>query len=212
MALSRGGRTKTDDEAERRCIATGESQPKAGLIRFVIGPEGQAVPDILERLPGRGMWVSADRAALELVVSKRLFSRSAKTPVTVPDDLVKFVEEALLRRVIDLISLARKGGNAVAGYEAVKGWMDTGKAEVLMQAIDGSTRGKTKLRRPGHSGLFIGGLSAQELGLAFGRQSVIHGALSAGGLTTRVVEDAAKLDGVRQTEGDLITEKDTKNA
>ncbi len=208
--MSRGGRTKTRDEPERRCIATGETQPKAGLIRFVVGPDGSVVPDILERLPGRGIWVSAERDALELAVKKKLFSRSAKMQVTVPDGLIDLIEAGLARRVVDLVSLARKSGRAVAGFEKVKGWLAEGRAKVLLQASDGSERGKSKLWTP-EGGRYFGCLTASELGLAFGRQSVIHGALAAGGLSTRVVEEASKLRGVRGTYGGNSAGKDTKD-
>ena len=209
--MTRGGRTKTRDEAERRCIATGETQPKAGLIRFVVGPEGQVVPDILERLPGRGIWVSADAEALELAIKKKLFSRGAKMQVTVPDDLHAQVDTVLTRRLTDLIALSRKGGYAVAGFEKVKGWLAEGRAKVLLQASDGSERGKTKLWTP-EGGRFFGCLTAQELGLAFGRQSVIHGALAAGGLTPRVVEEAAKLQGLRKAIGGTAAGKEKTDA
>ena len=196
--MSRGGARKDHaDGPDRKCIATGEVQPKHGLIRFVVGPEGQAVPDILGKLPGRGIWVSADRAALELAVKKGLFSRSAKQPVKVPEGLVEEVERQLARRVVDLISMQRKAGRAVAGYEKVKAWLQAEEAEVLIQAVDGSGRGKSKLSTP-HYGSYIGWLTADELGLAFGRQTVIHGALASGGLTSRVVEEAQRLKGVRE--------------
>ena len=106
------------------------------------------------------------------------------------------IEAQLARRVIDLISLARKSGKAVAGYEKVKSWLDREEARVLIQASDGSERGKSKLSTP-HFGHFIGWLTADELGLAFGRQIVIHGALASGGLSNRVVEEAQRLRGVR---------------
>jgi len=105
----------------------------------------------------------------------------------------------LARRVVDLISLQRKAGKAVAGYEKVKGWLQSEEAEVLIQAVDGSGRGKSKLSTP-HYGHYIGWLTADELGLAFGRQTVIHGALASGGLTQRVVEEAGRLRGVRVIE------------
>ncbi len=208
--MTRGGRNKSRDDAERRCIATGETQPKAGLIRFVIGPDDTVVPDILEKLPGRGIWVSADRAALELAVKKNLFSRGAKKKVTVPDDLVSLVDTVLSRHVVDLIALARKSGAAVAGFEKVKTWLAEGRARVLFQAIDGSERGKTKLWTP-EGGRFFGCLTADELGLAFGRQRVIHGALAAGGLERRVVDEASKLRGLRGTYGEHLAGKDTKD-
>lgn len=199
--MARGGAVKDrSDGPERKCIATGEVQPKYGLIRFVVGPDGQVVPDILGKLPGRGIYVAADRAALEKAVTKRLFSRGAKAAVTVPDGLVDEVEKQLARRVVDLISLQRKAGRAVAGYERVKTWLQTEEAQVLIQASDGSGRGKSKLSTP-HYGSYIGWLTADELGLAFGRQTVIHGALASGGLTQRVVEEAQRLKGVRKDMG-----------
>ncbi|MGB3246150.1 MAG: RNA-binding protein [Sulfitobacter sp.] len=184
---------------DRKCIATGEVQPKYGLIRFVAGPDGQVVADIMGKLPGRGFYVAADRAALDLAVKKNLFSRGAKQPVKVPEGLVDEVEKQLARRVIDLISLQRKGGRAVAGYEKVKSWLQTEEADVLIQASDGSERGKGKLSTP-HYGTYIGWLTADELGLAFGRQTVIHAALASGGLMQRVVEEAQRLKGVRENQ------------
>ncbi|QFT58200.1 hypothetical protein FIU94_05130 [Sulfitobacter sp. THAF37] len=198
--MGRGGASKDrSDGPERKCISTGEVQPKFGLVRFVVGPDQQVVPDIMGKLPGRGIYVSADRAALEQAVKKKLFSRSAKQQVIVPDGLIEEVERQLARRVVDLISLQRKGGGAVAGYEKVKAWLQNEEAEVLIQASDGSGRGKSKLSTP-HYGHYIGWLTANELGLAFGRQTVIHGALASGGLTLRVVEEAQRLKGVRKIE------------
>jgi uncharacterized protein len=206
--MSRGGqKNKVEDDPERRCIVTGEVQPKAGLIRFVIGPEGQVVPDILGKLPGRGMWVTADRAVLEKA-GKGQFARSAKQPVKVPEGLADEVERQLARRVVDLVALARKAGLAVCGFEKVKSWLANGEVRVLMQASDGSERGKTKLWTP-EGARYYGCLTSQELGLAFGRQSVIHGALAYGGLSDRVVEEAAKLRGLREMDGGQgVTGKD----
>jgi uncharacterized protein len=202
LSMSRSGASKGHkDDPDRKCIATGEVQPKCGLIRFVAGPDGQIVPDILGKLPGRGVYVAADRAALDLAVSKKLFARSLKQPVQVSGDMVDMVEQLVLRRVIDLISLARKSGVSVAGYEKVKDWLAKEEAWVLIQAVDGSGRGKSKLSTP-HFGKYIGCLTADELGMAFGRQTVIHAALASGGLSVRVVEEAQRLLGLRKTEGD----------
>lgn len=210
--MSRGGQTTDRDEGpERRCIATGDVQPKHGLIRFVVGPEGQLGPDLAEKLPGRGIWVAADRAALELAVKKNLFSRAAKQPVSLPDDLIDRVEAGLVRRLTDMIALSRKAGEAVAGFEKVKDWLATRQVKVLLQATDGSERGKSKLWTP-TGARYFSVLTARELGLAFGRQSVIHGALAAGGLAPRVVEGAAKLQGLRKADGGHPAGKDERNA
>ncbi|MTE00990.1 RNA-binding protein [Paracoccus sp. YIM 132242] len=198
--MSRGGRIKDHDQPERRCIVTGEVQPKAGLIRFVAGPEGLVFPDLAEKLPGRGIWVVADRAAIDKAAAKGLFSRAAKAPVRAPDGLADLVEAGVAKRLVELVSLARKSGRAVAGFEKVKGWLAEGRAKVLLQASDGSERGKGKLWTP-TGGRWFGCLTASELGLSFGRDHVIHGALAAGGLTDKVILEAGRLTGLRGHDG-----------
>lgn len=204
--MTRGGAIKDRaDGPERKCLATGEIQPKQGLVRFVVGPDAQVVPDVMGKLPGRGVYVVATRAALESAVKKKLFARGFKAQVTVPDGMVDEVERQVLRRTVDLISLARKSGNAVSGYEKVKDWLMKEEARVLIQATDGSGRGKSKLSTP-HRGKYIGCMTADELGMAFGRETVIHAALGSGGLSQRVVEEAQRLQGLREMGGKGRTE------
>lgn len=210
--MARGGRQTDQDGPERKCIVSGESQPKGGLIRFVIGPDAMVVPDVLARLPGRGIYVAADRAAIDKAAAKGLFSRAARQPVKAPDALSDLIEAQLLRRVVDLLSMARKAGEAVTGYEKVKDWLEKGQAALLLQASDGSERGKTKLHPPQGKDSFIGCLSSGELGLAFGRERAIHAALAAGGLERRVVEEAARLAGFRGHVGGISAGEDTKTA
>ncbi|KIC18265.1 MULTISPECIES: RNA-binding protein [unclassified Leisingera] len=199
--MTRGGTTKDrTGESERKCIATGESQPKQGLIRFVMGPDGQVVPDVMGKLPGRGVYVASSREALAAAVKKKLFARGFKAQVQVPDELVQEVERQVVRRLIELISLARKSGDAVSGFERVKDWLAKEEARVLIQASDGSGRGKSKLSTP-YKGKFIGCLTADELGMAFGRQTAIHAALASGGLSKRVVDEAQRLQGLREMVG-----------
>ena len=40
---------------ERTCAVSRELKPVAELIRFVVGPAGEAVPEIKRKLPGRGI-------------------------------------------------------------------------------------------------------------------------------------------------------------
>ncbi len=206
--MGRGGmKAERADGPERKCIVTGDVQPKSGLIRFVIGPDGQVVPDILGKLPGRGLYVTAEKVVIE-TAKRGQFARAAKAPVTVPEGLAAEVERQQARRVVDLIALARKAGLAIAGFEKVKSALAGDHVRVLLQASDGSERGKSKLWTP-TGARYYGCLTSDELGLAFGRQSVIHGALAAGGLSDRVVEEAAKLRGLRESNGgDTASGKD----
>ncbi len=213
--MTRGGRKDEGEGPERKCIVSGEVGPQQGLIRFVADPEGTVLPDLLGKLPGRGFWVTSSREALDRAAAKGLFARAARAKVVAPADLADLIEGMLAKRVVELLSLARKAGLAVTGYEKVKGWLVDGSAKVLIQASDGSERGKAKLRPPAKTGLMIGCLTGQEIGLAFGRESAIHGALAAGGLSDRVVEEAARLAGLRggvagQHDGGETAGEDTK--
>ncbi|MCH8166563.1 MAG: RNA-binding protein [Proteobacteria bacterium] len=199
--MTRGGAARTRETPERRCIASGESGPTGRLIRFVLGPEAVVVPDLAARLPGRGVWLTAERALVERAVAKGLFSRAFKAPAAAPGDLADRLEALLARRLIDLIGLARKAGQAVTGFEKVRARLKEGAAGVLVQASDGAADGKAKLARmaggvPGEVRV-IEVLDSTELGLAFGRDFAIHAALDRGGFADRVIAEAERLGGLR---------------
>ena len=176
-----------------------------------MGPDDRIVPDLAGKLPGRGIYVTSARDPLEKAVAKRMFSRGAKRQVTVPEGLLETIEAGLLRRLQDAIAISRKAGRAVAGYEKVKAMLDRGEAQVLLQAVDGSERGKGKFSTP-EGGKWIGFLTADELGLAFGRERTIHAAVAAGTLARRIVEEAARLQGIGHGGGIPAAQRDIGNA
>ena len=211
--MGRGGRKKDRDEPERRCIATGDSGSAELLIRFVLSPEGAVVPDLAEKLPGRGAWVSAERAALEKAVKKNLFSRAFKTQALVSDDLPTQIEDLLMRRACQALAICRKAGVAAAGFEKVKetllraewdGPEDAERAQgvALLQASDGADDGRRKLSRMAPPDMVFSALTGSELGLAFGRPCVIHAALLESGATSRAIRDIRRLAGVRGLRGE----------
>jgi predicted RNA-binding protein YlxR (DUF448 family) len=206
--VTRGGRRREREAGERRCITGRESLPRGGLIRFVIGPGDVVVPDLAERLPGRGIWVAAERAALETAVRKNLFARAAKRSVRVAPELVDAVADALAQRVVDAVALARKAGEAVAGREKVLDLLRRGRAVLLLQAADGSARERAELRPPDGAESRIDWLSAGELGMAFGRDRVIHAALTGGGLAEKVRAEAMRLRGFRSDAADGAAGRD----
>ena len=195
----------------RKCIASGETRDTSTLLRFVVGPGGIIFADILGKLPGKGIWVSCDKALLQKVVREGLFSYAARKTVTVPDTLLDDLEDLVSKRAISLLSLARKSGHAVAGYEKVKSWLAKDLACVLIQSCDGSQRGKLKLSHS-RSCTIISWLKSSELGSAFGRQTVIHCALASGGITQRVVNEVQRLRGLRPLTGDLRVAHKEKTA
>lgn len=192
------GKRQESGPGTRRCIATGKPVDPAGMIRFVVSPEDEIVPDILGKLPGRGIWVSAQAEALERAERRNLFPKAAGRKVRVAPGFRGRVESSLVKRIVELISLARKSGGAVAGFERAKAALETGKAGVLIQASDGSPRQLGKLR-PGEKGEGVSCLSAEELGRAFGRESATHVALHNGNLASLVIREAARLSALRQS-------------
>jgi uncharacterized protein len=197
-----------EDEAvrERRCIVTGEVMPDNRLVRFVLAPDGQVVPDVAAKLPGRGLWVSATRAAVAQAVEKKLFSRAAKAPAHATADLADRAEKALVARMVGDLGLARRSGALVLGFDNVLRALEGPKPPRLMiDASDGSADGKRKLYNAAYArGVkpqLITCLTSAELGLALGRENVIHAALQSGGLAERLMFDAERLSGFRARSG-----------
>jgi predicted RNA-binding protein YlxR (DUF448 family) len=184
--------------AQRRCVATGLVRPTTSLLRFVVSPEERVVPDIGGALPGRGIWVTADRACVETACQKGCFSRAARRSVKVDNALVEQIEALLVRRCVELIGLARRGGGAVAGFEKVRAFLLAGDGGLLLAAADGADEGRAKLRRVSHGLPVIEPLFRRELGEAFGREQVVHAALVPGRLAGMLREEAMRLSGFRR--------------
>jgi len=183
---------------QRRCIVTGEVRDRAALLRFVVGPGGEIVPDAAARLPGRGLWLSPRRDIVERAAAKRLFARAARRPVLVPPDLADRIEALLARRCCETLGLARRAGLALAGFEKVSEAVRTGRAALLLSALDGAEAGRRKLAALGRSLPCISALAAAEMGEAFGRDRVVHAAVGRGQLGERLLGEADRLVGFRR--------------
>lgn len=190
-------RREAPENPVRRCLATGEVADKSELVRFVVGPDAAVAPDVDGKLPGRGMWVSASREAVERAVAKRLFSRAAKRAMAAPADLADTVEALLARRCLSYLGLAVRAGEAVAGFEKVREELRKRQAVVLLAASDAAHDGRDKLARLAHGVPVVGLFTRAELSLAIGRENVVHAALRRGGLADRFVVEAARLSGFR---------------
>ncbi|MCA8902667.1 MAG: RNA-binding protein [Hyphomonas sp.] len=196
------GQTADGSEASvRQCAVTRERLGKDGLVRFVLSPDGVVTPDIAEKLPGRGVWVTADRAVLAEAVKKNAFARAFKSSVTVPDGLADTVERLLVQRFTGLLGMAKKAGDVVLGYDQVRDALQKRPPGLLLEAADGAEDGRTKvyfLAKALYSGVDVAGaLSAAELGMAFGRDRVIHGLVRKGPFAKSLAAAYARLSGFR---------------
>jgi uncharacterized protein len=166
-------------------------------LRFVVGPGGEIVPDVAANLPGRGLWLTPRRDALERAVAKRLFARAARRPVVLPSELADRVESLLAQRCCDAIGLARRSGIAVAGFQKVGEAVRAGKVALLLSALDGAEGGRNKIRALGRGLPLVTVLTSAEMGGVFGRDHVVHVALGGGRLSRRLLADAEKVAGFR---------------
>lgn len=186
-------RSQKVSERQRRCIVSGEVKETRDLVRFVVAPDGAVVPDVAERLPGRGIWLSASREMVGAACAKGLFAKAARAKVLVADDLADQTETLLARRCLDLLGLARRAGQAALGFEKVRILISSGGAILLIAARDGADHGKAKLRGLGKSLPVVELFASAELSLAFGRENVIHAALAPGRLADRFLTETVRL-------------------
>jgi predicted RNA-binding protein YlxR (DUF448 family) len=182
---------RTDRSATMRmCAVSREVRPIGELIRFVVSPEGEVVPDLKRKLPGRGLWVSASRRTVAEAVRRNQFSKGFKRDVRAAPTLPADTETLLVRSATEALAMAAKAGQVVSGFSKVEGALQQGQAEALIHASDGAADGIRKLdaivrQRGGNHGEsqempIVSVLTSAELDLALGRSNVIHAALLAG--------------------------------
>jgi hypothetical protein len=185
---------------------TRERLPKERMIRFVVGPDRALVPDLAATLPGRGIWLSARGDVLETARAQgglgRVFARAARGPVTVPPDLPAVLEAALARRIGELLGLARRARQAVAGFDKAREWLRNGQARLILQASDGSAAERARfLSAARESVTVLECLPAAVLGRVFGRDHVVHVAIASGRLGDKLVLETIRLNGLKRSSG-----------
>ena len=194
---------KSDHKPERTCIVTRQTRPRAELLRFVRAPDGTVVFDLKGSLPGRGAWLVPEREVLEEAVQRNAFARAFRARTKVSPDLPQQVAQQLREAALTTLSLARRAGEAVAGFEKVRELLRKGEAGVLIAAVDGARDGREKLLRLAHAVKpdmpVVGIFDSTQLGLAFGRERVIHAAMKPGGLARKFLHLAGKLRTVADT-------------
>lgn len=188
-------------DRDRQDLASRQALDESRLIRFVATPDGAVAPDLGRKLPGRGLWVAADRASLEAAIKKNLFARAAKAPLKPAADLPDVVESLLVRRCLDQLGLARREGVLISGFEKCAAAIRSGRAAWLIEAADGSADGRGKLlalsRHASPAPEICGAFSADDLSLALGLENAIHAVLLQGGRADRWTMEVQRLVGFR---------------
>ena len=189
----------------RLCAATREALDPDELIRFVADPAGEIVPDLARRLPGRGVWVKAEKDVVARAVKANVFAKSLKRPVKAAGDLADRVGGLIEKRVIEALALANKAGLVTTGFQQVDELVESGAAVALAQGADAAEGGRERLARKfaavarakGRKAALVTSLSTEQLSLAMGRSNVVHAALIHGGAAQRFMEEAERLSRYR---------------
>ena len=177
----------------KTCFVTKEVCARADMLRFALAPGKQIVFDVSEKLPGHGFWLKANKDLLEMAIAKRLFYKAAKGTVAIPENLQEQVEAALRGRCLNLMSLCRKAGLLVFGYEAVKKAIGQGDAVAAFEAEDASLRGQNKIFKSDDAFPIYTFFSRADLGSVTGMDEVVHIALLKGKLSEQATSVARKL-------------------
>jgi uncharacterized protein len=185
----------------RRCVVTRKELAPDDLLRFVLDPSGTVVPDLARKLPGRGVWVTADKASVAQAVKVNAFAKSLKRQAAVTPDLPERIESLLVRRVLEALSLANKAGLVSTGFDKVEALLDAGKAVALLHGADAAADGMRKLDRKfaaiqrdkARGAPVVDWLTIDQMGLAIGRSNVVHAGLKQGGATIRFLREAERL-------------------
>jgi uncharacterized protein len=190
-------------EPQRLCVVTRAVRPVAELIRFVIGPDGEVVPDLKGKLPGRGVWISAARETVETAVKRQAFARGFKRDVRVPADLTPRIEALLAQAALDALAMAGKAGLVATGFAKAAAALERDDVVALLHAAEGSADGARKLeaiwrrRTPEKALPMIDFLTLAQLDLALGRPNVVHAALLAGSASDTFLSRSRRLERFR---------------
>jgi predicted RNA-binding protein YlxR (DUF448 family) len=206
----------------RMCAVTRAVRPIDELIRFVVSPQGEVVPDLKRKLPGRGLWVSASRQTVAEAVRRHQFSKGFKRDVRVVPALAADTENLLIRSVIDALAMAAKAGQVVAGFGKVEDALSQGQAQALIHASDGAADGIRKLDAIARQNAGINdesnqipvvkALTSEQLDLALGRSNVVHAALLAGPASKTFLSRSQTLVRYRTADNDRTAGKAAENS
>jgi predicted RNA-binding protein YlxR (DUF448 family) len=194
------GPRKSAPGTQRFCAATGEVKPVDEMIRFVIGPGGAAVPDLKRRLPGRGIWITGTRQALQTAVARKAFARGFQREVRAGADLIDATDHLLEQSALDALAICHKAGKLATGFARAEAALARDAVAGLLHAIEAGADGTGKLAAALHRRddaeeiAVVRGFTSAQLGLALGRSNVIHAALRAGPESETFLARTARLD------------------
>ena len=181
----------------RKCLVTGISFDKKELMRFVVDPKDKLIADLDHILPGRGYWVKTDRQVILKALQKNIFFKAVKKKISVDINLISSIEFQIKQKIIQQISMSRKAGKAIFGFEKIKSLSFANTIKLLIQATDGSEKEKKRLLTKSIPNIIDNCLTGSELGKPFAREKVIHCAVLESGLSEKIIFNANRLNNLK---------------
>ena len=180
----------SNESPQRKCILTGAHGSRAHLIRLALSPDGDLLPDLGAKAPGRGAWIKADRAMLDAATAKgklrgALMRAFKGAPLKLPDDLGNRIVTGLALRALERLGLEMRAGHLILGSERIADAIRAGRVRLLLHVADAAANGRAKLDKPGLRVMTLPA-TGPELSLALGQGNVIHAALCDQGAADRV--------------------------
>ena len=197
----------------RKCIVTGENKEPKELIRFVLDPLGQVVPDLAQKLPGKGMWVKACYKTISTSVERKIFEKCSRKKVLIPATFLKQVEGTLVGRAMSGLGLARRAGRVFGGYAKIDIALRQRKVLIRIEAKDGALDGRQKLDHINPNIIGLDSAYGSELARVFDDRNIVHLAVSVNndpgsdGLVSRLKKDFNRLESFRSTNQHARLEK-----
>ncbi len=186
----------------RQCVVTRERLDVNELVRFVLDPNDLVVPDLKRKLPGRGVWVTANAEKIEIAVKKDLFKKAFRQSVTVAGDLVEQIDRLLRTSALQRLALTNKAGQLVLGFAKVDAALSKKSILALIHASSAGLDSRGKLSNKWRGVLGVNGsrqrtvecFSGEQLSLALGKPNVVHGALVSGGASASFLEAVSRIE------------------
>jgi predicted RNA-binding protein YlxR (DUF448 family) len=186
---------------ERRCIVTRQSGNTDQLLRFVLSPDNEVVFDLKGKLPGRGAWVTGQKSYVEQAVEKKLFARAFKSQCRIGDNLAEKIDQLLEEHCLNYISLSKKAGQILTGFDKISAALSKNNVEMLIEATDGASDGQSKLENKfaavAGEAKIVNVFSSRQMNLALGGTNVIHAAITRGTMAPGILAAVEKLQKYR---------------
>ena len=90
------------------------------FIKFSLSPDNKLVPDLHDKLPGKSIWATTDKALIECIQERKDVKEHFGVSHVFTNDLLFLIKKILRKKIVNSISLAKKAGYLAIGIDTIK--------------------------------------------------------------------------------------------